>query len=166
MANSLAASMAGLSMYCHCRASAPRTPPSFGFSCSVRGQGLSTRGADRSHPSSSRSSLTIVAAQNSKQRERLAEKQRAYNKDRKSAMATRMKKVIKALESYGGKLESEEELKPVEKLMSEAYQEIDKAVVKGIIKQNTAARRKSRLAVAKRKLLITAGLYTPAPQTA
>lgn len=74
--------------------------------------------------------------------------------------------VMKALESYGGKLESEEELKPVEKLMSEAYQEIDKAVVKGIIKQNTAARRKSRLAVAKRKLLITAGLYTPAPQTA
>lgn len=74
--------------------------------------------------------------------------------------------VMKALESYGGKLDSEEELKPVEKLMSEAYQEIDKAVVKGIIKENTAARRKSRLAVAKRKLLITAGLYTPAPQTA
>ena len=70
--------------------------------------------------------------------------------------------VLRALDSFGGKLESEEELKPVEKMMSDAYQEIDKAVVKGIIKMNTAARRKSRLAIAKRKLLIDAGIYTPA----
>ena len=74
--------------------------------------------------------------------------------------------VLKALDAYGGKLESEEELKPVEKMMSEAYQEIDKAVVKGIIKLNTASRRKSRLAVAKQNLLIEAGIYTPAAQTA
>ena len=53
--------------------------------------------------------------------------------------------VFRALDGFSGKLESEDELKPVEKMMSEAYQEIDKAVVKGIIKQNTAARRKSRL---------------------
>ena len=74
--------------------------------------------------------------------------------------------VLKALDAYGGKLESEDELKPVEKMMSEAYQEIDKAVCKGIIKMNTASRRKSRLAVAKQKLLIEAGIYTPAAQTA
>jgi len=73
---------------------------------------------------------------------------------------------LKALDRFGGKMESEEELKPVEKMMSEAYQEIDKAVVKGIIKQETAGRRKSRMAVAKRKLLIDAGLYTPTTQTA
>ncbi len=70
--------------------------------------------------------------------------------------------VLKALDAYGGKLESEDELKPVEKMMSEAYQEIDKAVVKGIIKLNTASRRKSRLATAKQTLLIQAGIYTPA----
>ena len=70
--------------------------------------------------------------------------------------------VLKALDAYGGKLESEDELKPVEKMMSDAYQEIDKAVVKGIIKLNTASRRKSRLAVAKQNLLIQAGIYTPA----
>ena len=70
--------------------------------------------------------------------------------------------MLKALDAYGGKLESEDELKPVEKMMSDAYQEIDKAVVKGIIKLNTAARRKSRLAVAKQNLLIQAGIYTPA----
>ena len=80
--------------------------------------------------------------------------------------AMRSAQVLKALDAYGGKLESEEELKPVEKMMSEAYQEIDKAVCKGIIKMNTAARRKSRLAVAKQKLLIDAGIYTPAAQTA
>lgn len=57
---------------------------------------------------------------------------------------------------------SEEEIKPVEKLISEAYQEIDKAVSKGTLHQNTGARRKQRLALAKRKLLINANLYTPA----
>ncbi|CAL5222679.1 g5079 [Coccomyxa viridis] len=128
----------------------------------MRGQSLSFRGTDRCQPSSSRSSLVIVAAQNAKQRQRLAEKQRVYNKDRRSAVATRVKKVLKALDAYGGKLESEDELKPVEKMMSDAYQEIDKAVVKGIIKLNTASRRKSRLAVAKQNLLIQAGIYTPA----
>lgn len=70
--------------------------------------------------------------------------------------------VLKALSEFSGKVESEDELQPVEKMMSEAYQEIDKAVSKGILKMNTAARRKSRLALAKQKLLITAGLYTPA----
>ena len=57
--------------------------------------------------------------------------------------------------------ESEDAVKPVEKLISEAYQQIDKAVVKGVIHANTGARRKSRIAVAKRKLLVDAGLYQP-----
>ena len=56
---------------------------------------------------------------------------------------------------------SEDAIKPVEKLMSEAFQEIDKAVGKGILHTNTGARRKAKLAAAKRHLLTTAGLYTP-----
>lgn len=56
---------------------------------------------------------------------------------------------------------SEEAVKPVEKLISEAFQQIDKAVSKGVIHINTGARRKSRIAVAKRKLLVDAGLYSP-----
>ena len=56
---------------------------------------------------------------------------------------------------------SEEAIKPVEKLISEAFQEIDKAVVKGILHTNTGARRKAKLSAAKRHLLTTAGLYTP-----
>lgn len=41
----------------------------------------------------SRAPLVIEAKQNAKQRERLSEKQRVYNKARKSAVGTRMKKV-------------------------------------------------------------------------
>jgi small subunit ribosomal protein S20 len=58
--------------------------------------------------------------------------------------------------------ETEEAVAPVEKLIAEAYQEIDKAVNKGVLHQNTGARRKARLARAKKSLLIKAGLYTPA----
>ena len=75
--------------------------------------------------------------------------------------------VIKALADFNLRLpESESDLKPVDGFISEAYQEIDKAVVKGILHKNTAARRKSKLAIARQKLLIKAGLYTPAGQTA
>ena len=50
----------------------------------------------------------------------------------------------------------------MEKLISEAFQQIDKAVSKGVIHINTGARRKSRISVAKRKLLVDAGLFQPA----
>ena len=39
---------------------------------------------------------------------------------------------------------------------------IDKAVSKGVLHQNTAARRKARMAAARRNVLVAAGLYTPA----
>ena len=39
---------------------------------------------------------------------------------------------------------------------------IDKAVNKGVLHKNTAARRKARMAVARQNVLIAAGLYTPA----
>ena len=60
----------------------------------------------------------------------------------------------------------EEAVRPVEQLISEAYQEIDKAISKGVLKKNTGGRRKARIAHAKTKLLIDAGLYTPAPTQA
>jgi hypothetical protein len=56
---------------------------------------------------------------------------------------------------------SEEDIKPLEKLISEAYQEIDKAVVKGILHKNNAARKKARVARYKRMVLISAGLFKP-----
>ena len=56
--------------------------------------------------------------------------------------------MLVAISQFNGKVESEEVLKPVEKLISEAYQEIDKAVVKGVLHANTGANRKSRMALA------------------
>lgn len=44
------------------------------------------------------------------------------------------------------------QLDKVETLLSEAFSEIDKAVSKGVIHKNTAARRKSRITHAKKAL--------------
>lgn len=49
----------------------------------------------------------------------------------------------------------------MERLISEAYCEIDKAVTKGVLHKNNAARKKSRCARYKRKVLILSGLWTP-----
>ena len=59
-------------------------------------------------------------------------------------------------------LESEADVAPLETLISEATKALDKAVSKGVLHKNTAARRKSRLAAAKRNALIKKGMYTPA----
>ena len=70
--------------------------------------------------------------------------------------------VLKALGEIT-EIKSEEELNPVQKMISEAYSEIDQAVVKGVLHKNTAARRKSKLAGARQRVLIANGLYTPQP---
>ena len=41
--------------------------------------------------------------------------------------------VLKALDGFSGKVESEEELSPVEKMMSEAHQDNYKAVSKDVL---------------------------------
>lgn len=131
------------------------------FTSSMRGSPLLT--ATRPGVSPSRAAVFQVhAKQNALGRQRTAEKARLYNKSQKSAIATRVKKVLGAIQTMRTTMpESEDAVKPVEKLISEAYQQIDKAVVKGVIHANTGARRKSRIAVAKRKLLVDAGLYQP-----
>ena len=53
---------------------------------------LANRNAAASAPTA-RGSVVVFAKQNALQRQRLAEKQRVYNKARKSAVATRIKKV-------------------------------------------------------------------------
>ena len=68
--------------------------------------------------------------------------------------------VLKALAEFT-EVKSEEELAPIQKLLSEAYKEIDKAIVKGVLHKNTGARRKAKLAIARQRLLIANGLYTP-----
>jgi small subunit ribosomal protein S20 len=108
-------------------------------------------------------SLVVEAKQNSLKRQRTAERSRAYNRSRKTEISTRIKKVFTALDAFkAAPPASEADLAPVQTLLSEAYQVIDKAVGKGILHRNTAARRKARMAKARQGVLIQAGLYTPA----
>ena len=66
-----------------------------------------------------------------------------FNQRRKTAMNDTVKKLRKAVQ--GGKAEDAQSMLPG------AYKAIDKAAKRGIIKKNTAARKKSRLAAAIKK---------------
>lgn len=71
-------------------------------------------------------------------------------------------KVIKAAEGLmSGSIASEADLKPLETLIGEAYTTIDKAVTKGILHKNNAARKKARCARYKKKVILKANLWQP-----
>ncbi|CAD7699524.1 unnamed protein product, partial [Ostreobium quekettii] len=136
----------------------------FSFSAAMRGQALSV---SRRQMVATVSAVNVEAAQNSERRQRRSEKERVRNKAKRSAVATRMKKVFKALEAFSDDPpKTEAELEPVETLISEAFQEIDKAWSKGVLHKNTAARRKSRLSRAKNRVLADAGLLANAKSEA
>ncbi len=69
--------------------------------------------------------------------DRQAKRRRVYNLRRKSVLADTVKAVEKAVLS--GDVAKAKELLP------KAYQAIDKAAKRGVIKDNTASRKKSRL---------------------
>lgn len=71
---------------------------------------------------------------------RASERKRVFNVRRKSAMKDVTKEVQKAI--AGGDTKKAKELLPT------AYKAIDKAAKRGVIKDNTAARKKSRLSAA------------------
>lgn len=64
-------------------------------------------------------------------------RKRVFNLKRKDAMKSAIKDVKK--------LVADKKVKDANKSLSAAYQAIDKAVKRGVIKKNTAARKKSRL---------------------
>lgn len=74
----------------------------------------------------------------------VAERNRVRNKTWKSAIRTRRNEVTDAIKSA--------DKKNAQAALSRAYQLIDKAVTKGVLHRNTAARRKARLAVQVLKL--------------
>mmetsp|Transcript_72501 Transcript_72501/g.160150 ORF Transcript_72501/g.160150 Transcript_72501/m.160150 type:complete len:168 (+) Transcript_72501:2-505(+) len=118
-----------------------------------------------------RGSLQVVAADakslpkrtdSAVKRASLAQERRMYNKSRKSAISTRIKKVIKAAEGMmTASISSEADLAPLEKLIGEAYTSIDKAVSKGILHKNNAARKKARCARYKKKVILKANMWQP-----
>ncbi|MBU0750185.1 30S ribosomal protein S20 [Patescibacteria group bacterium] len=76
---------------------------------------------------------------NAKKAHRASLKKHVFNVRRKRALTTAVKDVKKLIPT------STEE---AEKSLSTAYKAIDKAAKRGIIKKNTASRKKSRLAAA------------------
>ncbi len=76
--------------------------------------------------------------------------------ERKKVINTRskvkMKKIIKSLNELAQTLDKKTEkvtddrLKEIEEILRNAYKQIDKTAKKGIIKKNTASRKKSKLA--------------------
>merc|ERR1712146_4945 len=98
-----------------------------------------------------------------RKRDRQAEKSRMYNKAIKSAVKTRTKKALRSIDEMKKQgISAESDLQATDKLISEAFKEIDKSVQKGVRKLNTGSRQKSRIATWRKKLLIESGLYTPA----
>lgn len=75
---------------------------------------------------------------------RSSERKRVFNVRRKGAMNDSVKEVRKLIVG-GSKAEAA-------KLLPAAYKAIDKAKKRGVIKANTAARKKSRLAAAIKKI--------------
>lgn len=71
---------------------------------------------------------------------RASERKKVFNIRRKSAMKDVTKEVQKALGAGDAKKAKE--------LLPEAYKAIDKAAKRGVIKPNTAARKKSRMSAA------------------
>jgi small subunit ribosomal protein S20 len=72
-----------------------------------------------------------------KRRPQQNERKRILNKKR----TLEMRKLIKEANT----LVTEKEIKAVEEMMPKIYKAIDKAAKRGIIKKNTAARKKSRM---------------------
>ena len=79
-----------------------------------------------------------------KKRVLIAEKNRIRNVAFKSSIKTAMKKVLE--------LAAGEDKEALNAALSQAYKLCDKAVSKGILHKNTAARKKSRLTLAVNKL--------------
>lgn len=82
-----------------------RRNPSLASTSSVRGTALLSPRSGASATPTARGSVVVFAKQNALQRQRLAEKQRVYNKARKSAVATRIKKVCAGDGEGGGSKE-------------------------------------------------------------
>ena len=80
----------------------------------------------------------------------VAERNRLRNKSYKSAVKTLTKTYYAALSEYANE-PSEDNKKAVDSSMSAAFSKIDKAVKRGSIHKNAAARRKSKLAHALKK---------------
>jgi small subunit ribosomal protein S20 len=87
----------------------------------------------------------VANSKSALKRAHIGERNRLRNKAYKSAVKTLMKKYFTVVETYAANPNPELE-KSAQDQMSEAYSKIDKAVKRGVIHPNNAARKKSQLA--------------------
>lgn len=80
----------------------------------------------------------MANSKSAKKRVAVVERNRQRNQAVKSRVKTMNKKVVVAVQ--------EQDVETAKNALSVAYKELDKAVSKGIIKKNTASRKKARLA--------------------
>ena len=80
----------------------------------------------------------MANSKSAKKRVIVAERNRVRNQAVKTRVKTMAKKVLATVENQN--------LEAAKTALSIAYKELDKAVTKGIIKKNTASRKKARLA--------------------
>ena len=80
----------------------------------------------------------LANSKSAKKRIRVAERNRKRNQDVRSRVKTMAKKVLIAIDTKN--------VEDTTAALSIAYKEFDKAVSKGILKKNTASRKKARLA--------------------
>ena len=88
-------------------------------------------------------SAHMAITKSAKKAIRSSDRKRVFNLRRKSALHDATKAVQKALAA--------KDVAGAEKLLPAAYQAIDKASKRGVIKTNTAARKKARLAMSIRR---------------
>lgn len=86
----------------------------------------------------------MAITQSAKKAARSSETKRVYNIRRQEALRDAVKAVRKAVTAGKGS--------EAEKLLKDAYQAIDKAAKRGVIKKNAANRKKSRLVAAIRRI--------------
>jgi len=75
-----------------------------------------------------------------------AAKKSLKKREKRTKRNSKNKKTFRGLTKEIEVLVSEEKLEEAKKLLPQAYKAIDKAMKNGIIKENTASRKKSRLA--------------------
>ena len=86
----------------------------------------------------------MAITSSAKKAHRASLKKRVFNARRKKALYDTTKEISKAL--------SAKSAAEAQKLLPAAYQAIDKAAKRGIIKANTASRKKARLAAALKRV--------------
>lgn len=81
----------------------------------------------------------MANSKSAKKRVLINERNRVRNQAVKTRVKTMIKKVLAAVEV--------KEVEAAKAALTVAFKELDKAVTKGVLKKNTASRKKSRLAV-------------------